>query len=268
MNFEEIRAFQIAQKEIVAMAGAFLVPLKSFSDSISTSEGRGLDLAGVRRLQPIVSDFMSKAGDINQFCTKYHYPTYYKEIIRPASRIATLLGNQTLPSKELEIVPFKQQIDTHIEGISEVMIATAQIVTPSVDANVKAGNAFSAYCFFSSVIDGTISELILVDPYIDQSVFYRYLYRLPKETKIKIVTDRDKLKGERLKELESVEVLFESEYPNYTRELRDSLHDRYLINETNAYTLGGSIKDAAKKSDYSIVQLTDEKRAELCALYA
>jgi len=90
---------------------------------------------------------------------------------------------------------------------------------------------------------------------------------LPKETKIKIVTDRDKLKGARLKEFKSVEVLFKSEYPNYTIEFRDSLHDRYLINEANAYSLGGSIKDAAKKSDYSIIQLTDEKRAELFALY-
>ena len=56
------------------------------------------------------------------------------------------------------------------------------------------------------MIDGTTSELMLVDPYIDQSVFYRYLYRLPKETKIKIITDKDKLKGTRLKAFESVEV--------------------------------------------------------------
>jgi len=70
MNFEDVSAFQKAQKEIVAMIGAFLVPLKSFSASLSSSEGESIDLAGVRGLQPIVSDFMSKAGDINQFCTK------------------------------------------------------------------------------------------------------------------------------------------------------------------------------------------------------
>lgn len=268
MNIEEIREFQIAQKEIVAMVGAFLVHLKSFYDSLSNSEGETNDLAGVRRLQPIVSEFISKAGYINQFCTKYHYPTYYKEIIRPSGRVTTLLGNQTLPSKKLDMKSFKRELNSQIELISEVMIATAQIVTPSVDANIKAGNSFSAYCFISSLICGTSSELIIVDPYIDQSIFYRYLCRLPKDTKIKIVTDKGKLKGDRLKEFESVEVLFESEYPKYIRELRGGLHDRYIINEANAYSLGGSIKDAAKKSDYSIVQLTDEKRAELCGLYA
>ncbi len=156
----------------------------------------------------------------------------------------------------------------HIERISEVMIAIAQIETPSIDVNIKADNSFSAYCLISSIIEGTRSELVLVDPYIDQTIFYRYLYRLSKDIKIKIVTDEDKLKGIRLNEFESVEVLFQSEYPNYIRELRDSLHDRYIINEVNAYSLGGSIKDAAKKSDYSITQLTDEKRIEIYNLYS
>jgi hypothetical protein len=173
MNFEEIKAFQVAQKEIVAMIGAFLVPLKSFSDSISTSEDDVVDLAGVRKLQLIVSEFMSKASCVEQFCTKYHYRTYYDEIRRPSTRIASLLGYQTLPSKALEKVNFKTKLDSHIEGISEVMIAAAQIVTPSVDANVKAGNAFAAYCFISSLIDGATSELILVDPYIDLCIDFQ-----------------------------------------------------------------------------------------------
>ena len=268
MNFEEAKEFQTAQKEIVAMIGALLVSLKSFSESIPNNNNEEIDLTAVRRLQPIVSAFMTKASFINQFCTKYHYPTYYKELVRPITRIATLLGNQTLPSKKLEPVAFKVQIIPSIDGISEVMIATAQIVAPSVDANVKANNAFSAYCFISSLIGAIASELIIVDPYIDQSIFYRYLYKLHKDIKIKIVTDKDKLKGDRLNEFESVEVLFEAEYPNYKRELRNDLHDRYIINESNAYALGGSIKDAAKKSDYSIVELTEQKRNELYALYA
>lgn len=268
MNFEEAKEFQMAQKEIVAMIGALLVPLQSFSELIPNNNNEEVDLTAVRRLQPIVSSFMTKAGAISQFCTKFHYPTYYKELVRPITRIATLLGNQTLPSKKVEPTTFKVQLMTHIAGISEVMIATAQIVAPSIDANVKANNAFSAYCFISSLIGAISSELIIVDPYIDQSIFYRYLYQLPKDVNIKIVTDKDKLKGDRLKEFESIEVLFESEYPNYKREIRTDLHDRYIINETSAYSLGGSIKDAAKKADYSIVELTEQKRNELYALYA
>ncbi len=191
MDFEETKAFQVAQKEIVAMIGAFLVPLKSFSDSIS--EDKEIDFTGLRKLQLVVSEFLPKASCIEQFCTKHHYRVYYDEIRRPSNRIAALLGAQTLSSKALEKPSFKTQLNTHIEGIGEAMMAIAQIVTPSIDANIKAGNAFSAYCFISSMIDGTTSELILVDPYIDQSVFYRYLYRQPKQAKIKVITDKNKL---------------------------------------------------------------------------
>jgi hypothetical protein len=264
MNFEDVREFQKEHQELVALIGALLVSLKSLNGVIVEN----VDLASVRRLQPVVSGFISKAGEMNKFFTKYHYPTYHKAIFRPPSYIATLLGNQTLPSKQLTADEFKKQLNIQIESLSEVMIATAQIVSPSIDANVKANNPFSAYCFLASMMDSISEEIVIVDPYIDQSIFYRYLSRLSKNVKIKIVSDIDKLKGTKLSKFESVENLFKTEYPNYTRELKSSLHDRYLINETNAYTLGGSIKDAAKKSDYSIVQLSDEKRLEIRLIYA
>jgi hypothetical protein len=49
--------------------------------------------------------------------------------------------------------------------------------------------------------------------------------------------------------------------------MKDNLHDRYIISETNAYMLGGSIKDAAIKSDFSIVQLDIAKKEELLEIY-
>jgi len=268
MDFNEIDKFQKVQKEIVAMIGAFIMPLRSFSESLSVGENGLNDWSMVRQLQPIVSAFMSNASIINEFCTKYHYPTYYAEIRRPAMRLTVLFGDQTLPSKELDAKTFKAQLDTHIEAISEVMIATAQIVIPHVDTNIKAGNSFTAYCFISSLMDSTTSKLIIVDPYIDQSIFHRYLYRLQKNVNIKIATDRGKLTGRRLESFESVETLFKEEYPNYERVSLEGLHDRYLITETSAYSLGGSIKDAAKTSDYSIVQVTEARRTELLRIYS
>ncbi len=43
----------------------------------------------------------------------------------------------------------------------------------------------------------------------------------------------------------------------------EHLHDRYLICDGVAYTLGGSIKDAASRSDYSIVQVSEAKKNEI-----
>lgn len=267
MNLSEIKSFQESQKEIVAMIGSFITVLKSYSHSLSSTSEDTEESRLYRSLQPLVSEFSVKANFFSDFCTKYHYPIYCKEIVRATSRITMLLGYQTLPSQKKAISKFVAELDLNIEKLSEVMIATAQIVTPSIDTNIRADNSFSAYCIFSSIFDTTSSLLLLVDPYIDSNIFYRYLYRLPKQTNIVIVTDKKNLTGQKLNAFESVEVLFETEYPNYQRKMATKLHDRYLVNDTSAYSLGGSIKDAGKRSDYSIVQLSDAKRNELLQDY-
>ena len=267
MNYEEAREFQNSQQEVVTVIGALLASLKGFSISL-TDDGFD-DLAGVRKLQPIVSEFTStNAASLGGFCEKFHYPTYQREIIRPLGRITNLLGNQTLASKKIGSEQFKEQLDSHVEAISEVMIALAQIIPPAIDVNLKASNPFSAYCFISNILSSVSYSLIVIDPYLDQSIFYRYLYRLDNSIQIKLVSDESKLTGQRLNAFNSVEALFKTEYPNYELKLLQNLHDRYVLTETNAYTLGGSIKDAAKNSDYSITQVSDEKREELLQTYA
>ena len=71
MNYEDVKVFQSSQKEIVAMIGAFLMPLKSFSESLDTESEY---MNGIRKIQPIVSAFVSSLGMLNQFCENYHYP--------------------------------------------------------------------------------------------------------------------------------------------------------------------------------------------------
>jgi hypothetical protein len=148
------------------------------------------------------------------------------------------------------------------------MIALAQIIPPAIDVNLKANNPFSAYCFISDILSNVSSRLMVIDPYLDQSIFYRYLYRLNNSIQITLVADENKLNGQRLNAFNSVQILFEAEYPNYELKMLQNLHDRYLVTEINAYVLGGSIKDAAKNSDYSITQVSEEKRKELLQTYA
>lgn len=233
MNFEEAKQFQNSQKEVVTVIGALIAALKGFSNSL-TEEGFD-DLAGVRKLQPIVSEFTSiNAASLGRFCEKYHYPTYHREVIRLLGRITNLLGHQTLPSKKISSEQFKEQLDSHIEAIGEVMIALAQIIPPAIDVNLKANNPFSAYCFISDILSNVSSRLMVIDPYLDQSIFYRYLYRLNNSIQITLVSDENKLNGQRLNAFNSVQILFETEYLNYELKLLQNLHDRYLVTETNA----------------------------------
>jgi hypothetical protein len=90
---------------------------------------------------------------------------------------------------------------------------------------------------------------------------------LPSSSQIIVVTDPDNLKGHRLAEFVAIETAFSAQYPNYKKKEFEHLHDRYLVVDGVAYTLGGSIKDAASKSDYSIVQLSEASKNEILQMY-
>ena len=78
-----------------------------------------------------------------------------------------------------------------------------------------------------------------MDPWIDATLFYRYLYLVPKTTKIRIISSSNNW-GNKIKEVESVEELFKVEYPNYGRKDDPTLHDRRIITETAAFSLGAA----------------------------
>lgn len=109
--------------------------------------------------------------------------------------------------------------------------------------------------------------IYIIDPWVDASIFYRYLFRLPTNAKIRLMLNTTNWKDKTKKEFEFAEQLFILEYSNYARRDDPILHDRYIITDKLAYSLGGSLKDAARKADYLIIQLSDENRVELIKNY-
>lgn len=107
----------------------------------------------------------------------------------------------------------------------------------------------------------------LVDPYLDTSLFVRYFYLLPSSVSIRIVSCADKWKETQRRQIEDVERLFSAEHVNYKRSDVPELHDRFVLTELACYQLGGSLKDAANKSDFSVVQLAESRRLELITTY-
>jgi len=267
MSFEQISEFQQGQREIVSRLGAFLSQLSTLIEVIDQGDETDLD-SKIKSLQPVIGEFISQASLIHKFLNKHHYMAYYRSIVPISNSIATILANQTMPSKKAKSEVFKRQYESYVNEISEAMIAIAQLLAPNVDVNIKARNPFSAYCFINSLMKSSQNMIMVVDPYIDKTIFLRYLSDLPSGSDIKIVTDPEKLKGRRLSEYESIEASFVTEYPNYERKMVNNLHDRYLVSDGIAYNLGGSIKDAASKSDYSIVQVSEEKKIEILQNYA
>ncbi len=268
MSQDTVVKFQSGQRDVVSMLGAFVTCLRAYISAMDSTGFESNEVAEVRKLQPIVGEFMQEYGLIRKFLNEYNYVAYATHIGSSVSTISTLLANQTMPSIHVELSVFKNRFEACMNIISEAMIVIAQIPSKPIDANLCAGNSFTAYCFLNSIISTSKSQLIIVDPYIDKTIFFRYLSGLNNALSITIATDSRKLKGIKLEEFKSVEDIFKTEYPNYKRDMYGNLHDRYLINEIAAYSLGGSIVHAAYRSDFSVVQLSDEKKLEIEEKYA
>ena len=99
------------------------------------------------------------------------------------------------------------------------------------------------------------------DAYLDASVFDRYLYRVKAGVRVSLRTNPGNWKRKGWKEqFEEAEALFCAQHPEYDRSDRDNLHARYLITETGAWRIDGSIKDIAAAKDCPIHTITPEER--------
>jgi hypothetical protein len=265
-SFEDALKFQREQQDIVIRIGAYLSPIEDFLRKSEGNLAYAEDINNIRRLQPHLGD-KSFIQQVNQFLSKYHYLAYYPAISGPEGEFAHHFAVQTLPSQKINVEKFVARIKQYCAIMKEGLIAIAQLPSPPIDINIKAQSSFQAYCFFIGLLSTVKDFFYLVDAYIDASIFYNYFYRLPNTTKIKIASSPDKWNRTIKEQIEALEPLFLSEYPNYSRKDVPDLHDRFLITETVAYQLGGSLKDAAKKSDFSVVQISEARRLELISQY-
>ncbi len=265
-NFSEALKFQREQQDVAVRIGAYLAPIRDFIDKSESNQPYADDVNNIRRLQPHVGD-QKFLKEILHFLIRYNYEAYGSMIRDPYHRFASLLAIQTLPSKRSATKDFIAEMKRMYSIASEGLIAISQIPLPLIDINIKAQFPFQAYCFFVHLFAEVKEFIYLIDPYIDITIFHLYFYQLPSTSKIQIASSSDKWNKNVREQIEVVESLFLAEYKNYVRKDCAELHDRFMITETAAFQLGGSLKDAAKKADFSIVQISEERRLELINAY-
>lgn len=264
-NFDGALDFQRQQQEASIMVGAALATLKDFLEKCEADLTYADDINNIRRLLLYTQD--TKFSNIRGFFDKFGYNLYFETIVSMHESLHYFLQRQTLPSEKSGSADFLKSFKKYFNQMAECQIAIAQIPLPNVDLSIKANTPFQAFCFFTDMFSTARKFLYIVDRYIDTSIFYCYLYRLPKDLEIKIVSLSDKW-GNRMKEqVEAVEELFKTEYPSYSRKDNPCIHDRYIITETGAFEIGGSIKDAAKKSSFSVKSLSEPRHSELIKEY-
>ena len=102
------------------------------------------------------------------------------------------------------------------------------------------GQIFDAYVFVNNLIKTAISEIILIDNYIDETVFT--IFSKYPNIKIKIYTQNIS------KQLKLDFEKYSKQYKNISLKTFKSSHDRFLIiDKKEIYHLGASLKDLGKK---------------------
>ena len=102
------------------------------------------------------------------------------------------------------------------------------------------GEIFDAYIFINDLIKTALSEIILIDNYIDETVFT--LFSKYPNIKIKIYTQNIS------KQLKLDFEKYQKQYQNIELKEFKNSHDRFLIiDKKEIYHLGASLKDLGKK---------------------
>ncbi|MBO4710844.1 ORF6N domain-containing protein [bacterium] len=103
------------------------------------------------------------------------------------------------------------------------------------------GQIFDAYAKFESFIAEAEKEIILIDNYVDLSVFER-LTKKQKDVKVTVYTHPKT-------EISALDIQkFNEQYPLVMLKYTENIHDRFLIIDNKIlYHIGASLKDLAKK---------------------
>ena len=169
-----------------------------------------------------------------------------------------LISNQELFSRldkvELRQIDFEKKIDSKNadtdKKLEEVFdyIATTKEVKQKIFFN---GQIYDAFSLMVEIVEKAEKELILIDNYVDVNTL-NILSKKRKQVDVMIVTSG---KGNLTKKDVTK---FNSQYPKLTVKINEDFHDRFIIiDRTEVYHVGASIKDAGKKS-FGITKLEEQ----------
>lgn len=139
--------------------------------------------------------------------------------------------------------------DTTIEAILTI--------PTDVDSQIlEAHSPFQAYCRIKAFCETTGQRLVWADPYMGPGLFHRYLNGLPEQVEVALVT-KDRSSTTEYADFLDVSRLFAQERGSnkYRLVTEQGFHDRCLRCDDQLYHLGGSAKDAGRRSDFTITKM-------------
>lgn len=261
---EEVIRWLRLQEEVVIRVSAYLLPIKEYLEQCQADASYASDMTGVHQLYTHAENW--DASWLLQTLRKMNLEPYNSAFEDPRYRLVVHATSQTIPNRRVTNDAFLVHLRTDCSLLAELVIAFAKIPCPSFCANFAAGTPFDAYVLVSRLVEAATQRVCIVDAYLDETIFTRYLYRAGDGVQVSLCTYPDgwNRKGWRDR-FEQAEKLFASQHVAYRRLNRNNLHARYLIVDDRGWWIDSSIKDIAVSKDCPIHTITSAEVDQVVA---
>jgi hypothetical protein len=178
--------------------------------------------------------------------------------------VSTAIANQTQSNRQ-----------TYFQVIMLALyraLAIAEIQAPhsAQGSFIPVGNTFDAFAAISKILGSATSDVLIIDPYMDESIVIDFAGTVPQSVQIRLLTDQATVKpGFRPAVLRwqaqngTIQPLEARLAP------AKALHDRAIfVDRTQAWTITQSFKDLAKRSHAEIVRADDTAALKVAAYEA
>lgn len=143
------------------------------------------------------------------------------------------ITNQRFKELENEVARLKSEVENISNSLDDKTLKPKQGIFYN-------GQIFDAYVFINDLLKSAVDEILLIDNYIDETIFT--LFSKYPNIKVQIYTSNI------TKQLKLDFKKYQTQYQNIELIQFKSSHDRFLIIDRNeVYHLGASIKDLGKK---------------------
>jgi hypothetical protein len=173
----------------------------------------------------------------------------------------------------LEAGPYAGGI-SHGHEIRQIVhraLARAELRAPASAQGtfVAAGNSFEAFAAIGKVLSTAKIDVLMVDPYADETMLTHYALQAPDGVVVRVLTDKIKCKPTLVPAGHRWQKQYGQSRPLEIRAAAAPLHDRLiLVDQTTASVLGQSFKDFAEEAHSSIVNVDAQTAALKIEAYA
>jgi hypothetical protein len=164
-------------------------------------------------------------------------------------------------SDQQQQLNYNQRIEK-FEANLRASIAELEMSLPEAEVRgaYDAGDEYAFYKDLKDMLVGAKAEIFIVDNYLNTEFFELYAAAVRPGIRFRIMTDQ--VRG-------NVEAVAKKYAASHGLELRSSqdVHDRHIFIDNRCWTVGQSVKDAAKRKPTYMVELSDRLLATLRPIY-